>query len=277
MRVAAAFLILATLWLTACASPPSLDERRETARLLADRQGWVETIIPAGQFVLATYAPRPIAPDPRLTIYIEGDGFAWISRSEASPDPTPTDPLALRLALAHPDGNAAWLARPCQYVGAEASGCDRRYWTQSRFGSDVLDASDAAVTALKEQFGAERITLVGYSGGAAVAALLAAERTDVDTLITVAGILDHGAWTRHHGVSPLTGSLDPVAAIGALSGVRQVHFAGDRDEIAPTALVRQFADRFPAADRPIVHAADHDHWCCWSEDWHRLWRLAHAP
>jgi len=39
---------------------------------------------------------------------------AWLAVPRPSQDPTPVDPLALRLALVQPTGNAAYLARPCQ-------------------------------------------------------------------------------------------------------------------------------------------------------------------
>jgi hypothetical protein len=49
-----------------------------------------------------------------LTVYIEGDGFAWLSRSQASYDPSPLNPVGLELALRHPLGESAYLARTCQ-------------------------------------------------------------------------------------------------------------------------------------------------------------------
>ncbi|GAB2181920.1 hypothetical protein DLREEDagrD3_21430 [Denitratisoma sp. agr-D3] len=51
------------------------------------------------------------------------------------------------------------------------------------------------------QLGARRLTLVGYSGGAA--ALLAARCSDVVRLVTIAGNLDHRAWTRYHHITTL--------------------------------------------------------------------------
>jgi hypothetical protein len=66
----------------------------------------------------------------------------------------------------------------------------------------VISASNQAVDALKQRYGAQEIVLVGYSGGGAVAALVAARRTDVVRLVTVAGNLDHLAWTHLHSVPP---------------------------------------------------------------------------
>ena len=85
-----------------------------------------------------------------------------------------------------------------------------RYWTTHRFAPEVIRASDLALDRLKTLFGAQRLVLVGYSGGAAVALLVAARRHDMGQIITVAGNLDHQAWTHYHHVQALSGSLNPV-------------------------------------------------------------------
>lgn len=262
------------LFLSACVSLPSPAERRITADALASRQGWQPVLLPTGRFDLIAYLPISLRPADHLTVYIEGDGLAWVSETQPSLDPTPLDPLALRLALAQPEGNAAYLARPCQYADAEPSACSRRYWTEMRFAPEVIEASDRAIDALKQKFGARRLTLVGYSGGAAVALLVAARRHDVTALVTVAGNLDHRAWTQYHSLPPLTGSLNPADAGEDLSHVRQRHLAGGKDTTVPPGLIESFAHRFPAEMQPAVHLEPtFDHHCCWAENWQRLWRM----
>jgi dienelactone hydrolase len=219
------------------------------------------------------YRPVVRVPSDTLTVYIEGDGLAWLGPSEPSADPTPVDPLALRLALAHADGTAVYLARACQYVGARSPGCSRRFWTTARFAPELVQASDRAIDVLMHRAGAERLVLVGYSGGGAVAALVAARRHDVALLVTVAGNLDPGAWAEHHRVQALEGSLDPTAEIAALRRVRQVHLVGGRDAVVPPDLVQGFAERFPLAQRPRVEVEpDADHACCWAERWPEISR-----
>lgn len=208
-----------------------------------------------------------------LAIYFEGDGFAWINESQASGDPTPRDPVSLRLALAQPEGNAVYLARPCQYVDAESSGCLTRYWTEMRFAPEVVVASNQAVDRLKEMFGATRLTLVGYSGGGAIAALVAARRTDVELLITVAGNLDHHSWSKTHRLQYLRGSLNPADEILALRSIRQWHLVGAKDAVIPPALAINFVSSFPPVSRPSVYIEpEFDHRCCWVEKWPTLWR-----
>jgi dienelactone hydrolase len=211
------------------------------------------------------------SPSEHLSIYIKGDGLAWITGTQPSSDPTPRTPLALQLALAQPDGAAAYLGRPCQYINAEASNCPSRYWKEARFGPEVIAGANQAVDALKLRFGAMRLTLVGYSGGGAVAALVAAWREDVETLVTVAGNLDHQAWTTYHRIQPLTGSLNPMTYSANLNGIRQVHFVGGKDDNITPELVQGFAERFPAAERPtMIVEPQVDHLCCWAKAWPRL-------
>jgi dienelactone hydrolase len=261
--------------LVACASVPSPDERKDLADALAARRGWQARTIRAGGFALAAYLSETPRRSASLTIYIEGDGLAWLARSQPSSDPTPGDPVGLRLALAHPHGQAAYLARPCQYVVAEATACDSRYWMQARFAPDVIHAMNQAIDALAQRIGASELTLVGYSGGGAVAALVAARRSDVVRLLTVAGNLDHAAWTKHHAVSPLFDSLNPVDEVAALKSIPQWHAVGSEDTNTTPALLRAYADHFPPSQRPAIHIEPgFDHHCCWAERWPELWRNA---
>lgn len=266
-------LLLLALACFACSTIPSPEQRRQLADELAAQRGWQPVRLPAENFDLIAYHAGRFAPAERLTVYIEGDGFAWVSPSQPSSDPTPRDPLALRLALAQPEGNAAYLARPCQYVDAAATQCASRYWRGARFAQEVISATNQAIDALKQRLGAHRLTLVGYSGGAAVALLAAARRDDVDRVMTVAGNLDHRAWTTHHRLTPLAESLDPVDQLDALVTIPQWHFVGGRDDNITPALVQDFAQRFPTQQRPRVHIEQtFDHRCCWAETWPALWR-----
>ncbi len=267
--------LVAGLILAACATLPSPTERKAVADQLAAARGWQAQPLPAGPFALVAYLPAHPAAADTLTIYLEGDGFAWVTPNLPSSDPTPRNPLALRLALAQPEGAAAYLGRPCQYGDAEATGCAQRYWTTGRFAPEVIAATQRAIDQLKARFSARRLVLVGYSGGGAVAALVASERQDVSRLITVAGNLDHRAWTTLHRVQPLAGSLNPADRIAALGALPQYHYVGERDSNITPALIQAYADRFPAGQRPVVRSeGGFDHQCCWAEAWPRLWRQA---
>jgi dienelactone hydrolase len=267
---AVAFATLLGL-ICACSSL-SPAQRRHPADALASAQGWQALRLPTRDFVLAAYAPAHHTASATLTVYLEGDGLAWLSPSQASDDPSPLKPMALALALQHNRGTAVYLARPCQFVeGPDLRGCDVAFWTGRRFAQPVIDASNQAIDALKQRFGAQKLVLVGYSGGGAVAALLAATRTDVIRLVTVAGNLDHQAWTRLHGVLPLSGSLNPADAWAALQHIPQLHFVGARDTNITPETVSSYLARFPPSRRPsMLVVPDFDHGCCWAEQWPAL-------
>lgn len=264
-------LLLSALWLASCAAIPTALERQAHTTGLAASKGWLPSRIAAGDFELVAYAPPNLTVAKRLTVYIEGDGLAWISGNQPSTDPTPRDPLALRLALAQPAGHAVYLARPCQYVNAAQSGCAQRYWTEARFAPEVIEAMDLAIGSLKQRYSATRLVLVGYSGGAAVAALVAARRTDVMELITVAGNLDHRAWTSHHQVRALNASLNAADSASLLANLPQTHFLGGKDRVIPPALARHWPVALTGLDQSNLHVlASADHACCWVERWPAL-------
>jgi pimeloyl-ACP methyl ester carboxylesterase len=251
----------------------SSEDRRASADRMAATGGWQRLELAAGHFTLVAYVPDTVQPGARLTVYIEGDGLAWITASQPSLDPTPLRPVAMALALGHPHGVAAYLARPCQYVeGPAARNCSGTYWTDRRFAAEVIEASDSAVEQLKSRFGAREVELVGYSGGGAVAALVAARRHDVFRLVTVAGNLDPVRWTSIHQVSPLTHSLNPADAWPALARIPQVHFVGKQDVNIVPAVAESYVSRFPPDKRPTLRVMEgFGHTCCWAENWAELY------
>lgn len=257
-------LLLAQCAVISAFEPPRAAVLREAAE-----RGWQVSLIDTGKFVIATYGRLPAGTARRLAVYIEGDGFAWVNRYRASSDPTPKDPISLKLALADPGAAVVYVARPCQYTkGEQRKGCHPLYWTTRRLSEEVIGALGRVIDRLKERHGARRLHLIGYSGGGAAAALLAARRSDVDLLVTVVANLDTGMWTEHHDVTPLIGSLNPVNYVGALRAVPQVHLAGEDDDEVPAKIVRSFTDALDhAADAELRVIPDFDHRCCWSEGW----------
>ncbi len=205
-----------------------------------------------------------------IVVYIEGDGNAWLSRSQVSSDPTPDDPVALRLALRVPDPGVLYLARPCQYVGSKLiTSCDSSLWTTGRYSPEVIEAMDRAITDSKLS-SEDRLTLVGYSGGGVIATLVASRRMDVDELVTVAAPLDISAWANHHQVSPLKDSLNPSEHVPALGLSREFHFHGGRDLVVPPAVMKRYRQRVSRANVHFFSVPEFDHQCCWVRDWPKL-------
>ena len=197
-RVAALFVGVAVCFsLVACTS---LSSRREIAREVATAASFQPFVLGTSYFRLAGFS-RIRQPGRPVTVYIEGDGRAWVSGRPSS-NPTPVEPMVLRLAARDRGDNVVYLARPCQYVDLDAERyCGTPYWTRKRFAEEVIASVDEAVGAIAVKSKSTEIHLVGYSGGAAVAALVAARRRDIGSLRTLAGYLDHVSLNRVREVS----------------------------------------------------------------------------
>ncbi len=251
--------------LSSCAHIPDPNFRIQAAAQLAHVSGWEPEYTSNSPIV--KFKPRIIKTAKILTVYIEGDGYAWVSGDLPSFDPTPVEPLALKLALLDP-GPAAYIGRPCQYLKVKHKFCEQRYWTSHRFSLEVIQLMDHEVNQLKKEFGSDKLILVGYSGGGAVAALIASRRNDIVQVITVAGNLDTEFWTKQLHLSPLWGSLNPADSWQLLQSTPQVHLIGSEDNVIDLSVVESYRARFPATAPIDVRVIEgNSHRCCWTERW----------
>ncbi|MBP7056329.1 MAG: dienelactone hydrolase family protein [Candidatus Omnitrophica bacterium] len=237
---------------------------------IASRSGFQKKYIKAGQFNLLTYQ-RFKATSDNIRIYIEGDGMAWKTRTRLSDDPTPSEPVALELASVDPSDAVFYIARPGQFPETGSPDCEAVYWSEKRFAPEVVEAFDKAIDALKARSGAKRVELIGYSGGGAIAVLVAARRSDVVSIRTVAGNLDPGAACDFHKVSYLEGSMDPLSVADKLSGIPQRHFSGEKDKIIPSFIAISFAERTGDKDhKRVTKVPAVSHNKGWREKWPEL-------
>ena len=258
----------------------SVDSRVKRAKSVAVESGMDKHIIDAGYFSLMSFSRLT---DNRLPVkvYIEGDGFAWVSRNQVSGNPTPIDPLVLKLAAIEADidkdSNIIYLARPCQYTDFDLSvSCSKKYWTGSRFSAEVVDSMSRALDDIKERNGFNKLDLIGYSGGAAIAVILAAKRDDINSLVTVAGNLNHEVVNDFHKVSPLDDSLNPYDYASSMSSVPQLHFIGADDGVIPYSITRDFVksqkkhnDKSCSKAVLLKGVTHHEGW---EENWEKLLR-----
>ncbi|MGH8121097.1 MAG: alpha/beta hydrolase, partial [Gammaproteobacteria bacterium] len=260
------------LLLALLASCTQLQDRSETALAIAGGGGLVRQVLDAGQFRLTLFHRGFQEHTDTIAIYIEGDGFAWKQKHHLSADPTPVDPLALNLAAKDPAPAVLYIARPCQYLGPEElEKCHPKYWSSHRYAEEVIHAVNEAVDWGVRKAGAARVYLYGYSGGGVVAALVAARRTEVTRLITIAANLDHVLWTSQHGISPLSGSLNPADETDKLQNLNQVHFAGSADRIVPVNILESYRARYGKNVNITIHIIPgFDHHCCWVDSWPEL-------
>ncbi len=258
-------IIILCLFLSGCTiTPPEI--RAQNAAHLAASKNWQEQTIPTQTFTLKAYGPKPQNQAKILTIYIEGDGLAWISADRPSNNPTPSAFTGLKMAL---NDNShypvVYLARPCQLVfNQDQRNCEPANWTNARFSSQIINSMNQAVDHLKNVYHAQKIILIGYSGGGTVATLIAARRHDIVKLITVAAVLDTQAWVKQENLTTLNGSLNPADFWRNLISVKQIHWVGGEDKIVPKEVALAYANRFPTTQKPkIIIVSGFDHRCCW--------------
>ena len=137
----------------------------------------------------------------------------------------------------------AYLARPCQFVTNDF--CHRQLWTFQRYHPSVVNGMNAALNILRQTGDYQQLELIGYSGGATIALLLAALRDDVISVRTVAGNLAPHYLNRHHGVSEMREALSPINAAGQLMHIPQIHWFGRKDSVVPPAIAQHYRQHSP--------------------------------
>ncbi len=255
--------------LAGCVAADYPQMREESAERAATPVFMLPRDIAAGSFMLQTYE-RVYQKDAPATLYIEGDGVAYSTPDSASSNPTPIDPVGLRLAAQDGGKNSIWLGRPCQYNEGWKNGkdCPSTYWTNQRFAPEVIDAYMVALDNIKRYHDVSGFNIVGYDGGAAIATILAGKRDDILSLRTVAGNLDHRAMSQIHNVTFLEGSLNPVDFAAQVSHLPQRHFIGKLDRVTPPAVFNSFVQNSGNAScMNVTLVDDADHERGWVEKW----------
>ncbi|MDD5645435.1 MAG: alpha/beta hydrolase [bacterium] len=252
-----------------CASCASVNSRIKQADAIAAGASLRKESFAGKNFRLITF--RKITDSKSaLHVYIEGDGRAYVKRTMASHNPTPENPLGLKLASIDPSPNILYIARPYQYYeSSESFEHQSKYWTTCRYSDEVVSDINRAITQEKENYHLGDIILIGYSGGGALAALIAARRNDIILLITVAGNLDTDFHTTLHNVSPLKGSLNPADFPDKLKNVKQIHFVGGRDTVVPPSVAESYRKKI--APQPenfrIIEIKENTHGKGWDKNW----------
>lgn len=239
--------------------------REEVADRLAHPVWMVEREIPAGLFNLTAYERMHRRGQP-ATVYIEGDGLLTADFRMDSKNPTPRNPVSLHLATKDKSKNIAWIARPCQYHGIE--GCGANYWGGERFSPEVLTAYNLALDEIRKRYDVTAFDLVGFDGGGAIAAILAAQRPDVLSLRTVAANLDTSVYAKEHGIAPLAGSLNPVDFAATLNDLPQIHYIGGQDKVVSPALLHSYLQAVGPSNCVKYHfIQEAEHEQGWVEKW----------
>ena len=258
--IAVVALLLGGLLQIGCATSPA--ERMDA---MAREHGLIFGGLKSNGFRLRYYRNRKTVAAGPVRIYLEGDGLPWLRPNLIARDPTTRNPVALRLMLQDP-GPAIYLGRPCYHQLDDRPLCTPWHWTAGRYSGTVVDSMAAAIERLTGTVPAStRIGLVGYSGGGALALLLAQRLPQADHVITIAGNLDPSAWTALHGYSPLSGSENPSRNPPLRGSIRQLHLVGGKDVNLPPSLIEAALRR--QGSGWLVTITEYNHHCCWPDIW----------
>ena len=240
-----------------CVSKLSPKVRQHTADTVAQAGNLVQQKIATDDFLLTTYQRFDATADNKqMVVYIEGDGMAWISRDQLSSNPTPVQPIALKLASIDTNDNVLYIARPCQYLWPQKMNrCSSRYWSDKRGSEEVISSINQAISIVKQKQNISSIRLIGYSGGGGIAALIADRRADVNEFVSVSGNLNYKLFTQTHNLSPMNGSIDPITIANQIGSIPQIHYVGADDKIIPKQIALSFSDKVK-----VINDVSHDNW-----------------
>lgn len=193
-------------------------------------------------------------------VYIEGDGASFNAYGMPTRNPTPRGTLLREIAFGDDNYNVVYMARVCQFVMKGI--CSQRHWTTARFAREVIKAQGDAISKI---VGENEVVLVGFSGGAQVSGLVSVLRKDIDVkkIITIAGNLDHLAWTNYHKLPSLSESMNLADYKDNFLEFNQMHFVGLRDEIIAPSLIYDFVGANESSDIKIIEVEGATHGSGW--------------
>lgn len=239
-----------------CAGPAQRMEER------ADELGYRRLVVQGDGYSHVAYLKegRETAGS-ALHVYLEGDGTPWVRKRVAAADPTPRRPLMLELMSLDP-APSLYLGRPCYHGMSQDKACTPDMWTDKRYSEAVVASMSAALDRLSADRRA--LILLGYSGGGTLAMLIAERQPKAEAVVTVAANLDTDRWAGLHQYRALSGSLNPAGRQPLPPRIRQMHYAGGRDDNVPPVLV---SDAIKQQGAVFKVFPGQDHSCCWREVW----------
>ena len=244
-----ALLMLLSLASTACSiAEPELFYRE------ARQQQLQRNVVQAGKFPRVYYSRANEQPGDTLHVYLGGDGVPW-HYFAISEDPGPYAPLVLHL-MKQDRSPSIFLGRPCYQGLANMPPCNNSHWTSARYSQEIVDSMLTALQHIVLRDRYKKVILIGFSGGGALAVLLARELQQTRAVVTIAGVLDTDAWTDFHHYIPLSASLNPARLTALPDTIRQIHIQGDQDVNVPPKLTAAYLQkqdnatviRYPNAD-----------------------------
>ncbi len=231
---------------------------------MLDAKSWHCDIISTTKFDLNYCMPNDITPSKIFNIFIEGDGFSWVTRSQPSLNPTPKQHVALNIALNQSKNNTIYVSRPCQNVfDKNFRNCNVDYWTNKILSNDVIFSLNEFLDFTKKRYQIQKFNLIGYSGGGIGALLLAAQRDDVELVVTIASNIDADAWTTYHKILKLD-VINPATLSKKLSKIKQIHYVGQKDQNVPLSISQSYLSKVKETHNiKVISIENNTHSCCW--------------
>ena len=249
---------LAVLFLTtACGTSRPL-MTTENAKRIAAPAWMIGREIPAGSYMLTAFE-RIHKYNSTVNVYIEGN------------TPAPDYPVGLHLASKDNADNVIYLAQPCQISGLIDGDRKCTLSGENRYGPQAMAAFEDALDEIANRYDVRGFHLIGYDGGAAVAANLAASRKDILSLRTVAGILDTDAYNAAHSMPPTSNNQNPALKAGQLADMPQYHFIGGQDTTVPPSILHSYFQTVPPTNCVKYEMIqENEHVDGWVEKWPEL-------
>ena len=259
-------LLLAAVFLSGCKTVTYGHEPGS----IGDMYGFKKVLVKGGDFWITTYQKVANKHDP-FVFYIEGDGAAFNGKFKISRNPTPRRQMFINLAAMDERPNVIYIARPCQYTPMHMNPkcSNHQYWTNKRMSDDSVHAINDVINSINNK---QKFSLVGYSGGGGIAVLVAARNYMVGDIITLAGNLDHKAFTTHHNVTPMIGSLNPIDYATQVRHIPQLHISGGKDPIIPPFIADKFVQKASSScvKQQIFEDVSH------KDGWKKIWEYIYT-
>jgi len=223
-------IFLVSVFLSGCSTTYDVASRVKHSQDIASQNNFKQQLVKGGDFVLTTYQ-RITDRNLPFVFYIEGDGHL-ADGAVNSDNPTPANPMLLKLATMDKRPNVVYIARPCQYTPLEMNPkCINDYWLDKRMGQEVLNSINEVINTLNN---GQKFSLVGFSGGGGLTILIASQNSNVKDIITIAGNLDTEKFDKHHNYRGyLVKSLNPINYAKQVNNIPQLHLSGMDDKVIP--------------------------------------------
>ena len=252
-------ILLFSCFLIACRHAPKADD-------LALDHGFKKQLVNTEDFAITTYQ-KILTNDKDYVFYIEGDGRVLLKGKSISIDPTPKNNTLFSLACLDKRPNVVYVSRPCQYTPKELNlKCyNNKYWTNARYSKEIVDSMRSAINQIA---GNNNYSLVGYSGGGAIAMLVSIANPKVKDITTIAGNLDIHEFQKYHKVNyTMSESLNPIDYINFTKHIKQLHLSGAKDKIVPTLIAKKFTEASASGmvNLKIIPNASH------KDGWQEIW------